>query len=479
MEEEKLFFSHIKDICIKDVITCSSGDNIQLIARLMKENNISGVIVTERNVPVGVITDRDLRNKVLADNIPTNELKAFNIMSSPVISIQENQYVFDAVYLMTKNKIHRLVVVDEMGQLYGIITDTDIIKQQTNTPLYFIRDLEYAHTLDDLKKINKKIVELIRYLLKSGIKTRDLVRFISHVNDSIIIRLINLLVQEKYYALPSNFSFLVLGSEGRMEQTLKTDQDNAIVYEDSFSERDKEIIEDFSKKLIDALIYIGVPECPGGIMAKNPQWRRSYSEWAKALKNWISEPTAENILNYSMFSDLRAICGENAFEKKLKFIIKSMVEENEIFLAHMAKNILRFPPPLGFLGRIKTESSGNYKGAIDIKKAAIFSITEGVKVLALKIGELNGGTLDKIQKLMEHEVLPYDELLELQTSYNFLINLRLKNNLNQFFSGKELSNCIFISDLNNIEKDRLKIALSIVKRLHSFLTETFSLNFIQ
>lgn len=476
MDENSFFFVRVKHICKSNVFTCSPSTSVSDIAVIMKEKNISGIVVAENDIAVGVITDRDFRNKIIANQLNQTNLVASDIMSYPVVSVKEEDYIFEAIYKMTKQNIHRLIVVDEMGKLKGILTDTDIIKCQTNTPLYFIRELEYANSLDDLKKINEKTINLLQYMIKSGIRTSDLVKFISHLNDSIILRTIDIILKENYIPLPYDFSFLVLGSEGRMEQTLKTDQDNAIVYNDQIDTKHIKILEEFSEKLINSLIYLGVPECPGGIMAKNQSWRKSLSEWKAQLKHWINIPEPENTLNYSMFSDLRTIYGNEELEKQLKVYILNLVKENRLFLCHLAKNVMRFPPPISFWGSIKVEKFGEHKGKIDIKKAGIFPITEGIKILSLDAGTIEGGTKSKINKLLEKGLLPDEDLLEIETSFNFFLNLRLTSQLQEIEEGKTPTNYITLSNLNHIEKERLKIGFSAVKMIQNTLKERYNLD---
>lgn len=474
--EGSFLFVKVKDICKKDVVTCEPNSKVSQIAQLMKDKNISGIIVCKDSLPIGVITDRDFRNKIVAQNAQFTEMTAVEIMSFPVITVKAEDYIFEAIYKMTRQNIHRLVVVDEMGYLAGVITDTDIIKHQTNTPLYFIRELEYANSVDELKRINEKTISLLNYMLKSGIKTADIIRFISHIHDAIILHTIEIIKKESYYELPKDFAFLVLGSEGRMEQTLKTDQDNAIVYGDSIDDKAQKTLEDFSKQLIDSLIYIGIPECPGGIMAKNANWRKSLSEWKATLKKWITVPEPENTLNYSMFSDLRHLYGDDTFEKELKKFVLELISENKLFLAHLAKNVLRFSPPISFFGNIKVEKTGEHKGRFDIKKAGIFPITEGIKILALDEGIIDGGTRQKIGKLMEKNVLSDEDLLELETSFAFFLHIRLKAQLKDIERGIPPSNYVSPDDLNHIEIERLKIGFSAVKTLQSILKERYQLN---
>jgi len=478
MEQPDFLLRPVREIAKKTVYTATPDQSVKDIALIMQSKNISGIVISENELPLGIITDRDFRNKVISKGLSPEQIKAYEIMSSPVNTIREDEYIFEAIYKMTKHNIHRLVVVDSMGIICGILTDTDIIKFQTNTPFYFIRDLEYANSLDEIKLLNNKTINFINFLISSGIKTIELVRFISHINDAIVKKCIELVIKDNYFDLPDRFAFLVLGSEGRREQTLKTDQDNAIVYSDAIGNSDVEKIKDFAEKLISALIYIGIPECPGGIMAKNDMWRRGLAQWKKTLSQWITTPTPENILNYSMFSDLRTIFGDESLERELKNHVKQLAEENNLFLAQMAKNLMRFPPPIGFLGNIKTEKEGKYKGKLDIKKAVIFPITEGIKILSLEAGIVSGSTVDKIRELAKMNRIPENDLLEIETSFTFAINLRIKNQLREISQGEVPSNYIDIKKLNHIEIDRLKIALSAVKTLQSFIKSKFNLDFI-
>jgi CBS domain-containing protein len=448
------------------------------VAALMKERNISGVVVCAGRVPVGVITDRDLRNKVVATGADPRQLAASSIMSAPLVTVREDEHVFEVVYKMSKHKIHRVVVVDGNGALCGVITDSDVIRMQTNTPSYLMRDLDRAANLEELAAVNRKVTELVVHLIRTGVRTRDLVRLIASIHDAVALRAIEILTHEQQWSLPSEFAFLVLGSEGRMEQTLQTDQDNAIVYGDDLPRADVENLEAFSRALIDALISIGVPECPGGMMAKNPAWRRSRQDWMDQIARWGALPNPANILQYSMFADLRTLYGDAELERQLKSHIARHIRQSSVFLAHMAKNVVGFSPPVGFFGRIKTESSGPNRGKFDVKKAGLFQITEGVKVLALEAGLLGGGTREKLDLLEQQELISEGTATDLAISYNFLSFVRLRSQVRAISEGKAPTNHIDPEELDSVERMRLKIAFSVVKSFQNLLRMRYRLNFI-
>lgn len=475
LKEESLLFVRVKEVYRRNLTFCRPQTTVTALAQMVREEDLSGMFVVDEDVPVGVVTDRDLRDKVLAQGLDPRRVTVESIMSFPVFTIKEEDFLSEAVYKLLKNHIHRLAVVNDQGEFLGVVTDTDIIKFQTDTSLYFMKDLEAARSVGDVKEINKKMIEHITTLFKAEVKSKDLVRLISYLNDLIIVKIIKLLVENTFAGLPEKFAFLVLGSEGRMEQTLKTDQDNAIVYSDDLSEREVKIIEDFSVQLINDLVEIGFPSCPGGIMAKNSLWRRSFSEWKEVAKGWVLVPSPDNILNYSMFSDLRTVYGNFDLEKGLKERIGYIIKEHSVFLAHMANNIQRFKPPLNFLGGFKVEKKGEHSGKLDIKMFGIFPLTEGIKVLALEAGILDGGTSEKINLMLGRNIVPDDELLEVESCLNFLIYIRLKNQIRQVSRGGEPSNYIDPFDLSEVERERLKVGFSVIKSFQRFLGERYKL----
>ena len=317
------------------------------------------------------------------------------------------------------------------------------------------------------------------HLVGTGVPPRELVRMIALLNDQLLLRLIELLRTRQFNDLTDKFAFVVLGSEGRREQTLTTDQDNAIIYSDDLSAGEIARIEAFSTKLIDSLIEIGVPPCPGGIMAKNEFWRRSFSGWQEIMKRWLTNPLPENILNGSMLFDLRTIYGDLSLEKGLKKMLAEHFSEEQMFLTRSAANVNRFRPPLSLFGGIKVEHGETRRGQLDVKKAGIFAITEGVKALAMEAGIMDGGTRERISALVEKGVLKRKMADDLDASYNFLVFLRLRCQVDEIRAGNEPSNFITLTKLNHMEKGRLKLAFEEVNEFHEFLRVHFRVHLLR
>ncbi len=480
MSGESTFFLPVKDHCHRNLITCNVKDRVIVAAGIMRDMTISSLVARDDNgQPVGIMTDRDLRSKVVAGGLDPKTVLVSEVMTTPVISVHEDDTLFEVLYRMSHHRIHRVGVVDKNNTLVGIINESDIIRLQNRSPQRLLQAIDEAQAIIDLKRIYLECEQLVVFLSRNGVRTKELVRLISLLNDQITDKLVTLLKQDRFKSMGEKSAFLILGSEGRREQTLKTDQDNAIIYADDVSVEELGEIEAFSQVLIDSLIEIGVPECPGGIMAKNAFWRRSLADWKAAIDHWIASPSGENILNFSMFSDMRTLCGNETLEQQLRAHIIQRAEENTIFLARMAANVCRFVPPLGLFGRIKTEKSGEHIGKIDLKKAGIFALTEGVKTLALSIGVLGGSTHDKLVILEEKGILSKIQLNDIEASFNLLTFLRLRGQVDSAEAGREVTNYIMPGSLDRVEKGRLKLALEIVQSFEGMLNQHFQLDMLR
>lgn len=474
MSDLNALFLTVGNYCRREVVTCSPSDRLIDAAATMQRRNISSLVVCEEGKPVGILTDRDLRNKVVARGLDPGTLTVAEVMNSPVLTISEDDYLFEALHRLFRHRIHRLVVTGPAGELAGIITDSDILRVQTRSPQQLIREIEEASTLDELKRLHQRVQELVLHLIGTGVPIRDMVRLIAHLNDRVVIRLIDLLLAERFADLTGLFTFVVLGSEGRSEQTLTTDQDNALVYADDLAPTVKLQLKEFSTILIDSLIEIGVPSCPGGIMAKNDAWHRSLSQWRTVLDQWFNTPTPGNILNVSMFSDLRMLSGDPELERALKEHVAGRLQKDELYLGHMTSNLLRFAVPLGWFGRIKSEK-GEHAGWLDLKKAGVFAITEGVKILALGNGVQETGTSQRIERLIELGVFTQKEADDLSASYYSLVYFRLRSQVDAISNGREPDNRIELARMNRMEQERLRAALQGVRSFQERLARRYRL----
>lgn len=479
VSQESFFFIPVDYLCTRAPITCSPDISITAMADIMRQHNISGIVAVEGNLPVGVVSLRDLRNLVAADSADLAKLTVRDIMRTSLITIGRHDYLFKAIFKMAKNSIHRLVVLNDDGTLAGVITNTDLLRVQTRCPLYLSQEIEASETYEQLQATAKRMTEMLQFATRAGADTQSLMSLITHFNDALNQRLIVLMERLEQIVLPEGAAFLVLGSEGRGEQTLRTDQDNALVHVDDLSAEGRAAVERFSERLVDLMEFVGVPRCPGNTMASNPEWRHSLSEWKAILTRWITTPIPDNMVNFGMFQDMRAIHGSLELEQQLREHILAETHRQTLFFPYMARNIVRFKPPMGLFGRIKTESRGEYKGMFDLKRGGIFALTLGVSLLSLYYGTMGGTTWEKIGRLRQLGKIAAEDLDKLEESFTFLLKLRLQRQFRALESGRKPTNHIDPLVMTDRERELLRDAFKGVNLLLHILEDTFQLKMIR
>lgn len=251
-----------------------------------------------------------------------------------------------------------------------------------------------------------------------------------------------------------------------------------MVYADSLTKEAREECARFSERLVDVLEFVGIPRCPGNTMASNPQWCHSLSEWKDLLDLWVSVPKGEYMVNFGMFQDFRTIHGDRSLEKELHEFIHTTTQRNKLFFPYVAKNIVRFPAPLGMFGRIKVESTGKHRGKVELKKAGIFAITEGASLLALENDVDRGTTWDKLEKLGELGVLSSKDSEEISEAFSLLVGFRLQKQLSDIAEGNKPSNAIDPQRLPEKSRNQLREALRGVNHLLKIIKDHYRLDFI-
>ncbi|MHB8121395.1 MAG: DUF294 nucleotidyltransferase-like domain-containing protein [Desulfuromonadaceae bacterium] len=476
ISEDSFFFITVDTVCHRPAITCSPDIGLVEMTRILKSFDISGIVAVEDQKPVGIVSLRDLRNLIANAVEDIAKLTVRDVMKTELITIRSSDYLFKAIFLMAKNNIHRLVVIDERGLLSGVMTDTDLLRIQTRSPLYLVQEIESATTFDQLRLIGKKMIGMLEYAVKTNAETQSLIQLIANFNDTFTQRLICILDCQHNVRLPEGAAFLVLGSEGREEQTLRTDQDNAIVYHDDLTADKVAEVRHFAERIVSALESVGVPLCPGNMMASNPDWCHSLSEWKQLTARWINSPGPDETVFFGVFQDLRVLHGDKSFEIELRDHIEECTRTNSIFFPSMARNIVRFKPPLGMFGRLLVEKKGEQRGKLDLKKGGLFALTRGISLLALEAGIIGGTTWSKMSRLNHLHILSDNDLEAIGEAFTFLIMMRLKKQLLAVSSDKEPSNYVDPLVITYRERDQLRSAFQGVNTLINFLRNHYQLD---
>ncbi len=451
--------------------------SIRAAAALMVEQTAGSVLVSDPSGEViGIVTDKDLR-KMIAVGLDF-ETPVASIMTSPVLTVEAEASCFDALLQMMRHRMHHLAVMKN-ARVVGMLTSHDIMLLQGRSPMALFREIDNQQSLDGLPRLAGRVQSLVRMLVEEGARAGAIVRMMTVLNDAVLNRLLELLLKE-FGPPPVAFCWLLLGSEGRREQTFKTDQDNALILGDSkdpvISRAASYYFEAFTASAIEQLAACGFPLCPGGVMASNAAWRKPLSSWKRTVENWIVKPEPHEVLQASIFFDFRTGFGEASLAKKLRDVIKRDAPGNQIFLRHLAANCLETRPPLSFFRSFIVEKDGEHKNTLDIKLRGIAPVVEFARVLALQYGVAETNTLDRLQQLASEEHLPRELALDAAGAYEFFLQIRLVHQLELLEAGKTPDNRIDPRKLSDLEKQTLKEAFAIVVKIQSFLKEQFRLH---
>jgi len=445
-------------LTMRPVVRVSPGATVGDAAQAMREVREDVALVTGH--PAGIVTDHDFQTRVLAENLGPETLVE-RIMTSPVLTLPEDTPVHSALLTMLEEGIHHLPVTAD-GDILGIVSATDLLRQQTRNPLYLMSKLEHLESPEALAGYGGDAAAMVERLFDGGLKVGQIGRIFSSLNDALVRRLLKL-AEMDLGPPPCPYAWLVFGSEGRMEQALLTDQDNALAYAEDLPGAE-EYFAKLAERVVNHLITAGFPPCPGGCMATN--WNKSLAEWEETVAGWIRTPTPDNLMVSSIFFDFRAVAGSLSMESVDKLI--DAAEDNQLFMAHLARVSLRFKPPLGLFRNIQTED-----GRVDLKKRGIASIVAAARVYALEAGTRQRPTRERLEAAMETGKLGRDIGQNLIETYRYLLQLRLQEQLTLIRAGDEPSNSIRLNRLSSLQQRHLKDAFQAIREMQSAVVRRY------
>ena len=460
-----------------NISACSPETCIREAAGKMSRQRSSAILVKSGPGTVqGIVTDADLRKAAGAAS-PDLEGPVSRILSSPLETISADRQVFEAFLTMVRQDRRHLAVTGKSGDISGIISEKDLITAQTRSIFLLIKAVKSAKVMSDLENIHKRLEKMLLDSIRNGSGTDTITRLITTFSDAIIDRVITFSLAEAGPA-PCAFAFLTMGSEGREEQTLITDQDNAIVYEDikdpAKAGQAKTYFDCLAGLICQRLDMAGYRFCEGGNMAQNPRWCQPLSVWKSYFKKWIRSASPEDLLHSSIFFDFRGTWGQAFLADELKAYLLKSVANWSGFLRNLTENAMHFTPPLGRFGKFVVETKGKHKDAFDIKMA-ILPIIDLARIYALKNGIDQTNTLARLFRLYTRHALTAKEYTDLVQSYNFLMGLRFRRQITTLMDEKEAAdNYITPSNLSYLDQVMLKEIFRLIDKLQQKLHIEFT-----
>ncbi|CAO3414809.1 DUF294 nucleotidyltransferase-like domain-containing protein [Azospirillum doebereinerae] len=479
-EMAALTMARIRQAYLHPPLFVEGGASLRDAADTMKRNRASSVLVRESGRGgegrIGILTGTDLRDLVVLDGRSVEE-PVGPLARYGLLTLDRDDLLFNALVLMTKHAVRR-VVVTENGAVVGLLGQSDLLAVLSNHSQVIGLQVEHATDPEDLRHASLSIVELIRTLHATGVKVAFIADLVTELNRRIFRKLFELLVPPEFLA---NSCLIVMGSEGRGEQLLKTDQDNGLILRDGFDCPGLDaIVADFSRHLV----RFGYPPCPGNIMVSNPEWTRSLAGYKDAIFHWIHRPDEAAQMNLAIFYDAAAVAGDPALLDEARGYLLGRLQDNQMFFTHFARPTLAFDTPSGLFATLFERRRAE---PVDIKKAGIFPIVHGVRALALEKRMTETNTVARIWALAELGALDRKLAGELAEAFAILSTIRLKARVDSPHgaphgeggepgAGLAIDNFVRPDSLGKLDHDQFKDCLALVKSFKDTIAYHFRLN---
>jgi len=453
-------------------VTIDCDATVRETAAKMVAERVSAMLITDPNGVCGIVTDRDIRARVVAEG-HSGGLAVTEIMSPSPITLDGAAHAYEAALVMMQNHIHHLPITTD-GELIGMVSRGDFMRLETEHPLYLVSDIGRQTAAEGIAEACKRLPGLIIGQIESDASGEQLGKFITTITDTVTRQLLRI-AEQTLGPPPCDYAWVALGSQGRFEQSAKSDQDNALLLSNKVSESDDEYFEAMVNIVNDGLDACGYVYCPGDVMARNPKWRQPLKVWKQYFHKWITVPEQKALMHANIFFDLRCVSGKTSLVDKLKKSIREDARSNEIFLALMAKNAMNYQPPLGFFRQFVLEKSGEHKDTLDLKLHGIMPIVEIARIRSLAAGELRVSTRNRLLAAARAGEITEADAANLVDALDFIEKLRVEHQSRQLKAGKAPDNYLAPDDLSPLARQNLKTAFSQVRVSQSALLNRFHL----
>ncbi len=479
--ESSLFKRRVGEIMSRPVITCRPEDNITGVAGLMAEHNISSVIVIDDvGQPLGLVTERDLVSQMFAEGLCPSERRAKDVLNTKLVTLPADAFLNEALLAVIKSGAKH-VTVTESGLLVGIVSLVDLLKAQSTGSLWVAHRIESEHSLGGLCETGKEVDNFLYALVTEKAPTRELMEIMAELNDKLTRRVVHLceeqMVEDGLGTPPVPYCFVNMGSAARREQTLRTDQDNAIVYADPEPDQAEAVKQYFltlGERIVESLAECGFQKCKGNVVASNPAWCRSMSEWNATLHRWIYSPEPEGIRMLTIFLDFRPIFGDKGLTKILWERMFEAFERQTVVTHMLTHDEVQFRVPLNMLGGFITEKSGPHKNELNLKSSVCTHIVNCIRVFAMRYKITEPSTFGRLDQLVERGGIPRDDAEFIQASFETVMMFRIRQNVVKHRQGLAADNYITPAKLSKREQAVLKDALSVINRLQKLTSSNFT-----
>ncbi|MDA7947436.1 MAG: DUF294 nucleotidyltransferase-like domain-containing protein [Hyphomicrobiaceae bacterium] len=482
--QTEIFRRIVKDRLGDPPVLVSPSTSVKELAmRMESEAATSAVVIDSRRYPVGIVTEQDVARRIAFRVGPRTQVA--KIMTSPVISIQNTDYLYHAVAFMRRRSLRHIPVLDERGHVCGMLSLSEALSFLSEETLELMRMLTHEATLDGLRAVKKAQVELAEALFEDNVPVPEVQSLLTGINQDIHRRILRkqleaMASEKKWGKPPIDFSLIILGSGGRGENFLFPDQDNAFILDD-YPDKQQMKVEPFfielAERMAKELNAVGLPFCRGYVMATNPVWRKTRSQWRDQITYWMQSSSPATLRYCDIFFDFAHAFGSMDFSNELREFVTKIGARNPGFLKDMFSIQADHKVALGWFGRLETETSDGRKGLINLKYRGTLPLVESARLLALKHGIPATSTFERLSELRDREAIDADQYDYLIGGLEHITHLMLRQQLADFRADKTVGNFVPKSSLSKREREYLVDCFRAIDDLRGRLSSEFTMDF--
>ena len=468
-ELQSLTLSRVDEAFLRPVHFVDAQTDVLSVVKVFQAQRTTHVLVRDTSVSpqrLGIFTTTALQRAIL-DGTPLAQLPVKAFSSFELITVKPSDQVGDALAALMRHRVHRLVVADG-DQILGVLEALDVFSFLSNHSHLITVQVDAANDIEALAQAAGQVTRMVTVLYRSGTRVSLIARLVQDLNARLFERAWQLIAPPD---LVANSCLFVMGSEGRGEQLLKTDQDNGLILRDGYTPPAN--LDDICQQFSQVLGRFGYPECPGNIMVSNPMWRKTAYDFGQMVQQWLLMPDADSLMNLAIFLDAHPVCGDAHLLEHAQHVLMRLATDNDAMLARFAASIDAFGNSQGWWNRLL--GLDDQKG-LHLKKEGIFPLVHGVRSLALAEHLQDTSTTARIEALVAKSVITPALGADLTQSLHFLMGLKLKAGLAEMETNNEVSGKVDVTKLSTLERDLLKDALGVVKHFKTLLRSRFKLD---
>ncbi|TXR51386.1 putative nucleotidyltransferase substrate binding domain-containing protein [Reinekea thalattae] len=461
--EKGLFVKKVSEVTTSSPAIVTSDMTIQQVAQEMRYVlRTSTAVVKQKGRIVGIITDRDMTKRVVADGVSPDR-PISEVMTKHPITVGPNDLVLTAASLMMQNNIRSLPVVSG-HKVHGLLTTSHLVQKNRVQAIFLIDTIKRTNTVEGLAGLTQERQAIFEALVEGKVRSEIVGQVMAMIYDAFNKRLIQL-AEETFGPAPCKFAWIVAGSHARNEIHITSDQDSALIVDDSATVEDMAYFKLMATFVCESLAKCGFILCPGHFMASNPKWAQKLHVWKDYYRKWITTPDHETLLNTSVFLETRCIYGDKIFADKLQEHLYKLISQNRNFLTTLVNDATSVHPPLGIFNSLVLEKGGQNSNTLNIKKYAITLIVDLARIYGLSVGCTSTNTEERFRYAYKKKVLSEDAMKNILGAYRFICQLRFRHQLEALKKGEEPNNHIAPDSFGSFERTHLKDAFRIIGNL--------------